>query len=402
MLTLSPDDIALAEGIRNILQEQNGEFFERRDALDALWKCLLAAEHSFILGPPGTAKSMMARAITGRIDGARYWEKQLHRQLPVESVFGPVDIKAFEDTGDWHHKVAGTAAEAHLAFLDEIGKSGPTVTDPLLTWLMDRKFHNNNQAMDCPLISAVCASNEQLEFPAQAALHDRFMLRLEIDYIQEPGNFIALLGTAVQDPNAQPQPRTTIPLEELQRVVSMVIPRITIPPGVMDSVLQLRADLRGEDIVASDRRWVKGQRFLQASAFVEGRGAVDDDDLSIYRHILWDVPEQISMVEKKVLALTSPLTRKALEFQTMLEEIEQGINERKGQSVQTRAEYGGEAKYKADNIQKSLNDLIEQANRQGRSTIRLQGIEDQVKALKVRIFVECLNVPQAKAEQMGA
>lgn len=400
MLTaLDKADLATSEALRTILAEANVDFFERREPLEAMLKAILAAEHTFMLGEPGTGKSLMARYLTERFQGARYWEALLDRQLPVDSVFGPIDIKQFEQTGAWHRNVDGYAPTADIAFLDEIGKAGPSTTNPLLTWLNERIFHNNSTPMQCNLISAVTASNEQLEFPEQAALHDRFMVRLQIHSIQEPGNFAALLGTAVQ--TASGAVPTTITVEELRRVVYEVVPRITIPPGVVDSVLQLRADLRGEDITPSDRRWKKSMRLLQASAFLDGRGTVDDDDLAIERHVLWDVVEQIPTVEKKVLALTSPLTRAALEFQTQLEEIEEGIDSRKGQSVETRAGYGGEAKHKVDQITKKLNDLIEQAKRQGRSTTRLEGLGSQVKGLKIRIFVECLNVPQDRAELMG-
>jgi MoxR-like ATPase len=391
--------IEASEKLRQILVEGNNAFYERSDELEATLQAVLAQEHTFMLGEPGTGKSLMARWLTAAFDGARYWEILLDRQLPVDSMFGPIDIKEFDATGAWHRKVDGYAPTAHIGFLDEIGKAGPSVTNPLLTWLNERLFHNNSTPMKCNLISAVAASNEELELPAQAALQDRFLVKLKIESIQEPGHFAALLSTAVHAP--APVQRTTLPLDTLLTVVNEVVPAISIPPGVIDSVLQLRSDLRADQITPSDRTWKKSMRLLQAGAFIAGRDTVDDDDLQVLRHVLWDVEQHRKTVNEKVLRLTSPITRAALEFQKKVEDIESGIDERKGQALDKKAKYGGEAKHKTDLMLTEINKTIEKANREGRSTTRLEAVLDQLKAVRVRIYVECLNVAQDRAERMG-
>ncbi len=55
---------------------------------------ILAGQHSLLLGPPGTSKSELARELTGRIDGARYWEIVLSKFTDPKRMFGPVDVAA--------------------------------------------------------------------------------------------------------------------------------------------------------------------------------------------------------------------------------------------------------------------------------------------------------------------
>lgn len=389
---------ALSQAFRSIVSELGGIYLERREVIEAFVITMLARQHGFVLGPPGTAKSDMLRSLCDRVQGAEFWQILMDRQLGKEESFGPIDIPEFEKNGHWQRNITGTFATAHIAFIDEVGKAGPASLNPYLTIMNERMFKANGSFKPVPLISAFGASNELLE-PELAAMWDRFLVRLNVDYIQEPGNFASLLDSAVTPRG--PQVATTVTLSELQDVISTHVPVISLPPGIVDSVLQLRAELRNETITPSDRRWKQSVRLLQASAWLNGRSSVDDDDLAILRHVLWDVVEEIPMVEKKVLSLTSPMTKMALDLASMIEDIDANISSRKGQSVEIRAQYGGEAQHKVGVITKKLNDQIEKANQQGRSTAKLDQVKDQLKAVKVRIFVECMNVPADRAAAMG-
>jgi MoxR-like ATPase len=381
-----------------IIKELGDEFFERREHIEALLIADLAGQHTFLLGPPGTGKSLLVRATNARYTGAQYWETLFDRQLPMETIFGPIDILEFERSGNWHRRTEGYLPTAHKAFGDEVGRAGPAVLNPLLTLLNERLYHNNSTPTPVPLISFVGASNELLE-PELAAVWDRFLIRMIVAPIQEPSNFAALLASAVVKP--VPVTPTTISLAELRHAMDVEVPAVTLPPGVIDTILQLRVQLRAEQIEPSDRRWKQCVRLLQASAYLNGRSAVDEDDLAILRHVLWDVVEQIPTVERRVLSLTSPMTKAALEFAGQLDDINTELNARRGQALESKAAYGGTANFKLTEIAKKLNDLIEDANRKGRSTARLEAVKDQLRATKVAVFVTCMNMPPERAKLMG-
>src|SRR5690606_38211711 len=63
----------VARRLRAVCDELAERFYERADVVRTLMVTLLAGQHSLVLGPPGTAKSELARELTGRIEGAAYW-----------------------------------------------------------------------------------------------------------------------------------------------------------------------------------------------------------------------------------------------------------------------------------------------------------------------------------------
>lgn len=382
----------IADRCRAIVGELAGEFLERRDVAETLMVTVLAKQHAILYGPPGTGKSALVRAITGRFDGARYWETLLDRLLPPEFVFGPIDLKAFEATGVWHRNVDGYLPTAHIAFGDEIGKAGPTVLNPLLTALNERVYHNNSKPMPVPLISFIGASNEILEAEL-AAIRDRFLVHVFVDYVQEPGSFTTLLDTATGRAGAAP--RTTIDLAELLTAIDDEVPAVTVPAGIRDALLELRVSLAAEGVQASDRRWKQSVRLLQASAYLDGRSAVDDDDLPVLRHVLWTALEHAPVVEGQVLAKTSPANREAVELSRQLDDIDTELAARAGEALDKRIKYATEAQFKAGEIEQRAKALQQQAQADGRSTAKLDETIARARNLKLRLFNEVLGTGSA-------
>ncbi|WP_256251153.1 AAA family ATPase, partial [Streptomyces sampsonii] len=208
-----------AERLRAVCGELAERFHERADAVRTLWATLLAGQHSLLLGPPGTAKSELAREVTGRVEGAAYWEILLSKFTAPTRMFGPVDVGALA-RGEYRQVFEGRATTAHIAFVDEIFKCSTAALNETLGFLNERLYHpeNGGEPIRCPLIGAITASNELPSGEESAAVYDRLLVRIEVGYLADPSNFAALIRSAVTPP--APPRRTTVTLAALQHAVT--------------------------------------------------------------------------------------------------------------------------------------------------------------------------------------
>ena len=141
-----------------IESELNAIYFEREEVIRGLLIGLLTRQHVLLLGPPGTAKSMLANDICSRI-GGRYFHWLLARTSTPEELFGPISLKALE-ADSYRRVTTGKLPEANIAFVDEIFKCNSAVLNSMLSVLNERLFFNDGAPVEVPLQMAVGASNE--------------------------------------------------------------------------------------------------------------------------------------------------------------------------------------------------------------------------------------------------
>ncbi|MGQ5224351.1 AAA family ATPase [Streptomyces sp. yara] len=379
--------------LRAVCEELSERFFERDDVVRTLVVTLLAGQHSLVLGPPGTAKSELARELTGRIDGAAYWEILLSKFTAPTRMFGPIDVAALA-RGEYRQVYDGRATTAHVAFIDEIFKCSTAALNETLGYLNERIYHpeNGGAPIRCPLIGAITASNELPDGEDSAAIYDRLLVRIEVGYLEDPSNFAALVRSAVGRP-AEPAPRTTLELAALQRAVTEGVPAVEVPDAIVDAVVTLRAALRRKELVASDRRWRQAVGLLQASAYLDGRTEVAETDLAVLTHVLWDSPAQRPVVEREVLHLVNPDAKEALDLADVVEELEAQLDAMAGQSRETLSEWViKNAHHKLAMAGKRLERLREEAASAGRSTAAIDRVTGRQRAVRARVLTEALGV----------
>jgi len=309
----------VADALNLIQDELCQVFLERRSVIEAAIITVLAKHHMYLLGLPGTGKSDLIRELIQRFSGITYFETILSKTRPDAAILGPYNLPELRDKGDFHRKTAGFLPTANFAFLDEVGKMSPTLGHDLLAIANERLYHEVNggrSAKPVPLYSMFTASNELIveESDDAAALWDRLLVRVLVEGIQESGNMAILLQSAVagNDPRLTATTRTEVDFTDLADVIDNVIPAIDVPVNVIETMLKLRDEMRSAEIIVSDRRWRQCIRLLQASAFKHGRTQVDEDDIHVCRYALWDVPTQISAVERMCLSLSNPVAEKCM------------------------------------------------------------------------------------------
>lgn len=263
----------LRERLTSVLDHLGAGLIERDRIVRLAFLTALAGEHTLLVGPPGTAKSELARRLHLAFAGARYFERLLTRFTVPEELFGPLSISALEQDR-YERMTEGFLPQATIGFIDEVFKANSAILNALLTLLNEREFDNGAGRERCPLISVIGATNEVPADEVAEAFFDRFLMRLPVGPVSSSG-FLNLLELDAQKPAPVPHPLTEVDLEALQIAAAAV----RLPADVAGLLAELRALLAGEQVYVSDRRWVKVAWLLKVAAASEQRPAVSIWDL---------------------------------------------------------------------------------------------------------------------------
>jgi MoxR-like ATPase len=279
------DDIVtrLRQGVIEPLQ---ASFVERGEVVDLIALALVAGEHLFLYGPPGTAKSALIRRFAQAVHG-RYFEYMLTRFSEPNELFGPIDIARLRD-GVVATVTTGMLPEAEFAFLDELFNANSAILNNLLTVLNERVYRRGAEVHRLPLLSLFSASNHLPEDDALKALFDRFLLRCHVDNLPRAATAALLVaGWALEQ---SPPPSAGVSADDLRRLAQRV-GDVDLAP-VRELYTEVVHKVRDLGIAFSDRRAVKAQKLIAASAVLCRRTLANASDLWVLRYV-WDRAEQI-------------------------------------------------------------------------------------------------------------
>ncbi|MGI8981287.1 MAG: AAA family ATPase [Pirellulaceae bacterium] len=289
--TLDDPRLGLARRLTTeVLASLKTAFVGKDEIVDLLGVCLAGGENLFLLGPPGTAKSAIVQQLARRIEG-RVFDYLLTRFTEPNELFGPFDIRKLRE-GELVTNTEGMLPEASLVFLDELLNANSAILNSLLMVLNERVFRRGRETRRLPLLMVIGASNRLPEDDALAALFDRFLLRVRCDNVPQD-QLADVLAAGWKLDQAASEPTPAMSVEEIRQVQSL-IPQVGLAK-ISQPYVQLVHKLRLAGIPVSDRRAVKLQRLVAASAVLCGRLEVDSTDFWVLRYI-WDVDEQREVI----------------------------------------------------------------------------------------------------------
>jgi MoxR-like ATPase len=269
----------------DVIAPMKRAFVGKDEVIDLLGVALAAGENIFLHGPPGTAKSALVHDLCGRLHG-RSFDYLLTRFTEPNELFGPFDIRRLRE-GELVTNTEGMLPEASLVFLDELLNANSAILNSLLMALNERVFRRGKETRDLPVITFIGASNHLPEDDALRALFDRFILRVRSDNVPAE-RLKEVLAAGWRLEHAAPH-SSTLSFEDIRTLhglhASMNLGAIVQPLG------ELVSRVRAAGITVSDRRAVRLQRVIAASALLSGRMEARVSDLWILKHI-WDTEEQ--------------------------------------------------------------------------------------------------------------
>lgn len=349
----------LREKMAAVMGDLEKEVAERTELIFCIAMALLARVNLFILGAPGQAKSYVITAFCERIVGAKRFERLLSKQTDEEALFGRLDLSSLipgavpasalaadaqyqamraeleqaaedfrnspseaarqrlalltENVAQYRKTLAelnggtpeiitaGKIPEAHISFLDEIYKSNDGVLNSLLTALNERKYTNEGRTIPIPTISFFAASNEIPNFrnPEEqilAPLHDRFALKVVTQNISERANRLEMLRRK-QQPSQGAAASATITLDELYAMQAEA-ESVAIPEEINQLMDDLLCELRRNEIIVSDRKFLNYGAIARAAAWLNGHDSVQPSDLLWLKNYLWNEPQEIEKISE--------------------------------------------------------------------------------------------------------
>jgi MoxR-like ATPase len=261
--------------LANLETVVHGKTEEIRLVLSAL----VGGGHVLLEDVPGTAKTMLARAIGGSIEGATTSRIQCTPDLQPTDVTG---LSMF-DPKDREFEFRPGPIFANVVLVDEINRAMPKTQSALLEAMAERQVTVDGATRPVPDPFLLLATENPIEqegtFPLPEAQLDRFFLKTALGYPGEDEEVLIMEEQVERHPLTGLQP--VLSLDEFDHVRAAVT-LVYIDPVLRRWIARLvRAsrELDGVAVGASVRGSLSLERVARAWALLQGRVHVTPKDI---------------------------------------------------------------------------------------------------------------------------
>jgi MoxR-like ATPase len=302
--------------------ELERELVDRVEEIRCALLALVAGCTYFLVGPPGVAKSLLARRVAARITDAEFFDCCLDKMATPEVLFGPWSLAAMVENR-WERELTGTLATAHLAHIDEVFAAGSALLQGLHWALNERIYRHGTTVVDLPLSTVFCSANQVPTDPGLAAFWDRLILRRNLSAELDAGDFVAMLRSELVD-----KPAPVLSWAEVAEA-QVAAARVEVPETVAHTVYGIRRRLIEVGIHPSPRRFHAAMGVVRAATWLDGRETAESTDLLVLKDILWLFPDQAitvgQLVNQELRNSLSPTVMLLRELRRLKGQVVEGL-----------------------------------------------------------------------------
>lgn len=312
--------------LRNIALEKELE-------IDTVLLSLVAKAHIGLIGPRGTAKSMLLKEACRRVTGSAYWDYTFDENTQGRELFTTGSDFEEQNLGGGKKRIlytpvtTGTATEGNICFIDEFGEGGRGARNSLRTWTADNFVVVDGKRYDTDLWTLAVATNTYLG-DDEEPLWDRFLSWIIVQDVQQEDNVVKMVQNSLARKRAKAtgqsdnSGRTVIEKADME-ILQAVRTEVEVPETVIRQAMKIREKLHDEHgIKISSRRFTRVFTLLQAHAMVMRQAdTVTEEDFGILQVSFWEKEDDIRKVQRTVLEVANPIAREALKLADLAEEI---------------------------------------------------------------------------------
>ncbi|HET9003832.1 MAG TPA: MoxR family ATPase, partial [Gemmatimonadaceae bacterium] len=298
--TAGPKVDEIADAMRRVREAVASRVIGQDTAIDEALVAFLARGHALIEGVPGTAKTLMVRALAGALN-ARFGRIQFTPDLMPADVTGTSIIRDAAKGFEFRPGPVFT----DLLLADEINRAPAKTQAALLEAMAERQVTVDGTPHALGELFTVFATQNPVEyegtFPLPEAQLDRFLLKIRVGYPAKEAELKMLDAYADGFDAERTADATPAPvLDEAQcRALRTAVDGVRVAPEVREYVANIVRATRDDPALTlggSPRASVALFRAGRAAALLAGRDFVTPDDvkdyaLAVLRHRVLVAPE---------------------------------------------------------------------------------------------------------------
>jgi MoxR-like ATPase len=275
------ESVAAVEAARRLLENVQRVVVGKPDEVALVVAALASGGHVLLEDVPGTAKTILARALAQSIDGAAFARIQCTPDLQPTDITG---LSIFNQKTREFEFRAGPVF-ANVVLVDEVNRAMPRTQSALLEAMAEGQVTVDGASRRLPEPFLVIATENPIEqegtFPLPEAQLDRFSLQTALGYPNEDEEVAIVVAQRHGHPLADLRPVVSgDEIRGLQRAVEEIYVDELILRWIVELVRATR-QVEGVAVGASVRGSLTLERTARAWALLHGRAHVVPEDVEL-------------------------------------------------------------------------------------------------------------------------